>query len=54
MKIEDYGVLTLSFRSDSGKADFGAAGMTVTEEREQQVLFSDTYYTARQVIIVKE
>jgi len=38
----------------SGKYDFGMAGMTVTEERKQSVLFSDTYATAQQVVIVKE
>ena len=39
---------------DSGKADFGLAGMTVTEERLQQVDFSDSYATGVQVVIVKE
>ena len=38
----------------SGKADFGAAGMTVTEDRKKNVDFTDTYATATQVIIVKE
>ena len=38
----------------SGKAAFGAAGMTVTEERQTQVDFSTPYYTGKQVIIVKE
>lgn len=38
----------------TGKYDFGMAGMTVTEERKQAVDFSDTYATAKQVIIVKE
>ncbi len=37
----------------AGKADFGAAGMTVTPERQQNVDFSKTYATAAQVIIVK-
>lgn len=37
----------------SGKADFGAAGMTVTDERKENVDFSDTYVTASQAIIVK-
>ena len=37
----------------SGKADIGIAGMTVTEERKQNVDFSDSYATGTQVIIVK-
>ena len=39
---------------DTGKADFGLAGMTVTEERQEQVDFSDSYATGVQVVIVKE
>ena len=39
---------------DSGKADFGLAGMTVTEERLQQVEFSNSYATGVQVVIVTE
>ena len=38
----------------SGKYDFSAAGMTVTEERKEMVQFTDTYATATQVIIVPE
>ena len=38
----------------SGKADFGMAGMTVTDERKESVDFTDSYTTATQVIIVKE
>ncbi len=38
----------------SGKADFGMAGMTVTEERLESINFTDSYTTATQVIIVKE
>lgn len=37
-----------------GKADFGMAGMTVTDERLESVNFTDSYTTATQVIIVKE
>ena len=37
----------------SGKADIGAAGMTVTEDRKASVDFTDTYVKASQVIIVK-
>lgn len=38
----------------SGKADMGVAGMTVTEDRLQSVDFTDTYTTTKQVIIVNE
>ena len=38
----------------SGKYDFGMAGMTVTEERKESVDFSDSYATAVQVVIVAE
>lgn len=38
----------------AGKYDFGAAGMTVTEERMNEVNFTDSYATGVQVIIVKE
>jgi polar amino acid transport system substrate-binding protein len=38
----------------TGKADFGMAGMTVTDERKEAVDFTDSYTTAIQVIIVKE
>jgi polar amino acid transport system substrate-binding protein len=36
----------------SGKADFGAAGMTVTEDRLKNIDFTDPYTTASQVMIV--
>lgn len=38
----------------SGKADFAMAGMTVTEDRLQNVDFSHSYATAVQKVIVKE
>lgn len=38
----------------SGKADIGMAGLTVNPEREESVLFSNTYCKAKQVIIVKK
>ncbi|MDD3336421.1 MAG: transporter substrate-binding domain-containing protein [Eubacteriales bacterium] len=37
----------------TGKIDFGMAGMTVTEERLQTVNFSDSYATGIQSVIVK-
>lgn len=38
----------------SGKADIGIAGMTITDERLNNVNFSDTYVEAGQAIIVKK
>lgn len=53
-EVEDIAFDSIIPAVQSGKADFGAAGMTVTEDRKQSVDFSDTYATATQVIIVKE
>ena len=38
----------------AGKYDIGMAGVTVSEDRLQQVNFSDSYATGVQVVIVKE
>ena len=38
---------------NSGKADVGIAGLTVTEDRLKSIDFSDAYTTSRQVIIIK-
>jgi polar amino acid transport system substrate-binding protein len=53
LKIEDMAFDAIITAVTSGKADFGAAGMTVTEDRLQNIDFTDTYTTASQVIIVK-
>ncbi len=55
----DFEVSDISFDSiipaiQADKADFGAAGMTITEDRMTQVDFSDSYASAVQAIIVKE
>lgn len=52
--IDDMDFDSIITAVQSGKADFGMAGMTVTEERLQSIDFTDTYTTARQVIIVAE
>ena len=51
LKVEDMEFDGLIAAVKSGKVDMAVAGMTVTEERKQSVDFSDTYYTASQVII---
>lgn len=53
-KIEDMAFDSIIPAVESGKADIGVAGMTVTEDRLKNVNFSDTYATATQVVIVKE
>lgn len=52
LSIEDMEFDSIITAVQSGKADVGAAGMTVTDERKQNVDFSDSYTTAKQVIIV--
>lgn len=54
LEIEDIAFDSIIPELQSGKADIGAAGMTVSEDRLKNVDFSDTYTTASQVIIVKE
>lgn len=51
-EVEDMAFDSIIPAVQSGKADFGAAGMTVDEKRKQSVDFSDSYATATQVIIV--
>ncbi|MBQ8946287.1 MAG: transporter substrate-binding domain-containing protein [Lachnospiraceae bacterium] len=54
LKIEDMEFDSIITAVSTGKADMGLAGMTVTEERKQNVNFSDTYATGVQVVIVPE
>ncbi|GFO84413.1 MULTISPECIES: basic amino acid ABC transporter substrate-binding protein [Anaerostipes] len=55
----DVEIKNMEFKSligsmESGNLDVIAAGMTVTKERERQVDFTDSYYTAKQYVIQKE
>ena len=54
VKIEDMAFDAIIPAVQSGKVTFGAAGMTVTEDRKKEVDFTDTYYTGKQVIIVQD
>ncbi len=38
----------------TGKIDVGVSGITITEERQENVNFSDSYYTAAQSILVPQ
>ena len=52
LQIEDMEFDSIIPAVQSGKADFGMAGMTVTEERLENIDFTDTYCTGVQSIIV--
>ncbi len=52
--IEDMEFDSITEAVKSGKADIGMAGMTVTPERQEEVNFTDSYATGKQVVIVTE
>lgn len=54
LQIEDMAFDSIITAVNSGKADIGVAGMTVTEDRKKNVNFTDTYTHASQVVIVPE
>lgn len=54
LDIQDMEFGSIITSVQSGKVDVGIAGMTVNEERLQNVNFSTSYATGVQVIIVKE
>lgn len=54
LKIEDMAFDSIIAAVQSGKADFGAAGMTVTEDRLKSIDFTESYCTASQVIMIKK
>ena len=53
-EVEDMAFDSIIPSIQSGKADFGLAGITVSEDRKASVDFTDTYATATQVVIVKD
>ena len=54
LQIDDMDFDSIVTSVQTGKADIGVAGMTVTEDRLKNVNFSDSYATGVQVIIVTE
>ncbi len=54
LSIEDMEFDSIIAAVQTGKADMGVAGMTVTEDRLVNVNFSDSYATSKQVIIVRK
>ncbi len=39
---------------DSGKADLGVSGFTITEEREKTIDFTEPYYLSNQAVVVRK
>ncbi|MDO5602795.1 MAG: transporter substrate-binding domain-containing protein, partial [Oscillospiraceae bacterium] len=54
LQIEDMAFDSIIAAVQTGKADFGAAGMTVNEERLKSVDFTDPICHATQVIIIRK
>lgn len=54
LKMEDMEFDSIINAVKSGKADVGASGMTITEDRLKNIDFTDSYTNAKQVIIVKD
>lgn len=54
LKIEDMDFDPIINAVQSGKADVGVAGLTVTEDRLKNIDFTDSYATSHQVIIVRK
>lgn len=54
LKVLDMNFDSLIAALQSGAVDFVAAGMTATEERRQNVDFSQPYYKSNQVIIIRK
>lgn len=54
LKIEDMEFDSIINAVQSGKADIGVAGLTVTEDRLKNINFTDPYATSHQVIVVRK
>ena len=54
LKVEDMGFDGLLPALETGQVDMVVAGMTKTPEREKNVSFSKSYYSAAQKIVVRK
>ena len=54
LKIEQMDFDSVLIGVQAAKYDCGMSGITVTPERQKNMLFTDAYYVAAQVIVVKE
>lgn len=54
LEVQDIDFDSIITSVQTGKADIGVAGMTVTEDRLKNIDFTDPYTTSKQVIIVRK
>ena len=54
LQIDHMEFLSIITAVQTGRADFGAAGMTVTPDRLQNIDFTEPYVTASQVVIIRK
>lgn len=54
LKVENMEFDSVITAVSTGKAQVGVAGLTVTPDRQKNVLFTDSYATSKQVVIVKK
>ena len=54
LQIDDMAFDSIIASVQSGKADVGVAGLSVTEERKKNVLFSDPYTVTHLVVMVRK
>ncbi len=54
LKIEDMDFDALVPALMSGKIDFAISGMTITDERKKNVDFSEAYYEAAQMVLIRK
>lgn len=52
--IIDFALIKSGAALNSGKCDLAAAGMTITEERKQNIDFSDPYFDASQALMTRK
>ncbi|GAA2855182.1 ABC transporter substrate-binding protein [Nonomuraea rubra] len=50
----DFAVIKSGAAMSAGKCDVAAAGMTITDERKQNIDFSDPYFDATQALLAKK
>lgn len=54
LEVQDMNFDTALASVSTGAADLGLSGISKTEERDQNMDFTDPYFTSNQVIVVKE